>query len=153
MTDVAIVLIALAGILHLGVFAAASLAWRPLRTWRLVGIRDEAAAETARPWASTLGWVAMVLAIGAIGGAIGVWMLSGSLDCAQWTPECAAEQVRVELAPMPALAVMVFSAAGMVVTAIALAVAGGRAVMRAAAVQGILPALGLILLAIGALTR
>jgi len=149
-TIAAFILIALAGALHVYIFAIESVVWRSKRTWRIFGIQDEATAEIARPWAFNQGFYNLFLAIGAIGGAIAGIVGSSGAVCMAMTEECLRGAVQVEWVGIAGGAVAAFSAACMVGAALVLAISGGRASLRSAAMQGTLPVLGLILLAIGA---
>lgn len=150
MTIAALIVIALAGALHVYIFAIESVVWRSKRTWRIFGITDEASAEIARPWAFNQGFYNLFLAIGAIGGAIAGIVGSSGPVCLAMTEECLRAAVQVEWVGIAGTAIAAFSAACMVGAALVLAISGGRASLRSAAMQGTLPALGLILLAIGA---
>lgn len=150
MTIAALILIALAGALHVYIFAIESVVWRSKRTWRVFGIADEATAEIARPWAFNQGFYNLFLAIGAIGGAIAGFIGSSGAVCMAMTEECLRAAVQVEWVGIAGTAIAAFSAACMVGAALVLALSGGRASLRSAALQGTLPLLGLILLAIGA---
>ena len=150
MTIAALIVIALAGALHVYIFASERVVWRSKRTWRIFGITDEASAEIARPWAFNQGFYNLFLAIGAIGGAIAGIVGSSGPVCLAMTEECLRAAVQVEWVGIAGTAIAAFSAACMVGAALVLAISGGRASLRSAAMQGTLPALGLILLAIGA---
>lgn len=150
MTIAALILIALAGALHIYIFAIESVVWRSKRTWRIFGIKDETTAEIARPWAFNQGFYNLFLAIGALGGAIAGFIGSTGPVCMAMSEECLRAAVQVEWVGIAGTAIAAFSAACMVGAALVLAISGGRASLRPAAMQGTLPALGLILLAIGA---
>ena len=150
MTIAALILIALAGALHVYIFAIESEVWRSKRTWRIFGIKDETTAEIARPWAFNQGFYNLFLAIGAIGCAIAAVIGSTGPVCMAMSEECLRAAVQVEWVGIAGTAIAAFSAACMVGAALVLAISGGRASLRSAAMQGTLPALGLILLAIGA---
>ena len=150
MTIAALILIALAGALHVYIFAIESVVWRSKRTWRIFGIKDETTAEIARPWAFNQGFYNLFLAIGAIGGAIAAVIGSTGPVCMAMSEECLRAAVQVEWVGIAGTAIAAFSAACMVGAALVLAISGGRASLRSAAMQGTLPSLGLILLAIGA---
>ena len=150
MTIAALILIALAGALHVYIFAIESVVWRSKRTWRIFGIKDETTAEIARPWAFNQGFYNLFLAIGATGGAIAAVIGSTGPVCMAMSEECLRAAVQVEWVGIAGTAIAAFSAACMVGAALVLAISGGRASLRSAAMQGTLPALGLILLAIGA---
>ena len=146
MTNAGLVLIAIAGAVHLGIFLIESVLWTPLRTWRLFGIRDPAVADASRRWALNQGFYNLFLAIGAIGGGIAHGVMSYTFNCVQWTPDCAAKVARADLSGVPGLVVAGFSAACMVGAAIVLLASSGRRALVPALVQGAPPLAGLVLI-------
>ena len=121
---------------------------RPTVQTFLLGKPEPAAG--VRLWAFNQGFYNLFLAIGAIGGAIAGIVGSSGAVCMAMTEECLRGAVQVEWVGIAGGAVAAFSAACMVGAALVLAISGGRASLRSAAMQGTLPVLGLILLAIGA---
>jgi putative membrane protein len=122
MTAAALVLVALASLLHVAIFAMESLLWTRPAVWRRFGLRSQADAEITRPMAYNQGFYNLFLAlIGAIG-------------------------IVLDAAANPAgFVLMVVATASMVAAAIVLATSGRR-YLRAAVTQGTLPALGLLAL-------
>jgi putative membrane protein len=64
------VFVAIAGVLHLAIFAMESLLIRRPGVWRRFLITSQADAETVRPWALNQGFYNLFLALGALGGLV-----------------------------------------------------------------------------------
>ena len=127
MTIAALILIALAGALHVYIFAIESVVWRSKRTWRIFGIKDETTAEIARPWAFNQGFYNLFLAIGVVIGLALFW--AGD---AGTTAEVAGR------------ALVLFSLGSMLAAALVLVTSGAK-YLRPAAIQGTLPLIGFVL--------
>jgi putative membrane protein len=64
------VFVALAGVLHLGIFVMESLLFGRPQVWRRFLIRSEADVVAVRPWALNQGFYNLFLALGALGGLV-----------------------------------------------------------------------------------
>lgn len=64
------VFVALAGVLHLGIFVMESVLFGRPQVWRRFLISSQADADTARPWALNQGFYNLFLALGALGGLV-----------------------------------------------------------------------------------
>lgn len=64
------VFVALAGVLHLGIFVMESVLFGRPQVWRRFLISSQADADTARPWALNQGFYNLFLALGALGGVV-----------------------------------------------------------------------------------
>jgi putative membrane protein len=131
LTGIGLVLIALAGAIHVYIWLIESVLWTTRRTWRIFGIATAEEAEAARSWAFNQGYYNLFLAIGALGGAVAAFATGGGI----W-----------------AIAIAVFSAACMVGAAIVLLTTSGSR-LRPALVQGVLPLLGVAVLAVAAVSK
>lgn len=120
---IGLVLIGLAGLMHVGIFLLETALWRRVGR-RTFGVTHEHEAAV-RPWAVNQGWYNLFLALGAIGGSVAglIWWNS---------------VLSVIAAPIAA-----FAAVCMVGAAIVL-VATNRRMLRGALLQGLAPLLGLI---------
>ena len=118
----AVLLVALASLLHVVIFAMESVLWTRPAIWRRFGLASQEDAETTRPLAYNQGFYNLFLAI--IGG-LGV-VLDGVGNPAGFV-------------------LMVVASASMALAAVVL-LSSGRRYRRAALTQGTLPALGLIAL-------
>lgn len=118
------VLVFLAAVIHLGIFALESVLWSRPRVQRSFGVRSAQDAEAVRPWAYNQGFYNVFLAIGAGLGLVlwgtGVFVEAG-------------------------MALALFSLASMLLAAIVLVTSNPR-MWRAALFQGGAPALGLLVL-------
>jgi putative membrane protein len=122
MAPLAAVFVALAGVLHVYIFLLESAWWTRPKTWKRFGLTSQAEAETTRPLAYNQGFYNLFLAVGAI---LGLFFYFGG-------PEQAGT------------ALVLFSAASMVLAAVVLTTTGpGR--LRSALTQGTLPLIGFIL--------
>ncbi|AWB92645.1 DUF1304 domain-containing protein [Aeromicrobium chenweiae] len=119
MTAVALVLAAVAALLHVLIFAMESLRWREPATWRRFGITSQADADTTAPMAYNQGFYNLFLAVGTAVGVV-VVAASDSHDTIGWT-------------------LIVFACASMLAAALVL-ISTGASYARAAAIQGV-PAL------------
>ncbi len=117
-------LVLVAAVIHLVIFVLESILWTRPAVWRLFGLRSQEQAETMRPMAFNQGYYNLFLAIGAGSGLV----LLGAGDLAQ-----------------AGLALAIFACASMVLAAVVL-VASSPKLVRAAAVQGVAPLLGVLLL-------
>ena len=70
MSAVAQVFVAIAGVLHLAIFAMESLLIRRPAVYRRFLITSQADADTVRPWAVNQGFYNLFLALGALGGLV-----------------------------------------------------------------------------------
>jgi putative membrane protein len=123
MIIIAILVIALAAALHVGIFIMESVGWTRPAVWKRFGVADQDAAEITKPLAYNQGFYNLFLAIGAIVGVI--LFGAGMRDVGT--------------------ALIVFTMASMVLAALVL-VTTGKGFVRAALIQGILPLGGLILI-------
>jgi putative membrane protein len=121
------VFVGLGAVIHVFIFWLESITWTTPSTWRRFGIRSQEDAEVVRPMAYNQGFYNGFLAVGA---ACGIILLSSP----------GLKQAGVALELFAALS-MVFAATVLVVSTPQLA--------RAAALQGALPLVGIVLLAIG----
>lgn len=124
----AAVFIVLASLLHVLIFAMESLFWSRPAVHGRFGVTDSQAAEILRPMAYNQGWYNLFLAIGAVLGLV----LSGSSDAATSAAGTG----------------MAWLAIGSMLAAALVLVASNRAMFRAAAIQGTLPLVALVLLAL-----
>jgi len=123
------VLVFVAAVIHLGFFALESVLWSRPAVQRLFGVRDARDAEVARPWAYNQGFYNVFLAIGAGVGL--VFLGTGTF-------------------PEAGLALAVFSLASMLLAAVVLLTSNPR-LWRGALLQGVVPALGILFLALAQL--
>jgi putative membrane protein len=121
------VFVGLAAVIHVFIFWLESITWTTPSTWRRFGIASQTDAETIRPMAYNQGFYNGFLAVGA---ACGIILLSSP----------GLQQAGLALELFAALS-MVFAATVLVVSSPTL--------VRAAALQGALPLIGIVLLAIG----
>jgi putative membrane protein len=119
----------LAALIHVYIFALESLLWSRPSTQRTFGVRDERDAEVLRPMAYNQGFYNLFLALGAAMGL--VLVATGSRADA-------------------GVAITLFALGCMLLAALVL-VTSNRRMLRAALVQGVSPALGILFLALGLL--
>ena len=120
----------LAALIHVYIFALESLLWSRPSTQRTFGVRDAHDAEVLRPMAYNQGFYNLFLALGA---AIGLVLIAtGSRADA-------------------GVAVALFALGSMLLAALVL-VTSNRRMLRAALVQGVAPALGILFLVLGLLS-
>ncbi len=124
------VLVGIAAVIHLVIFALESILWSRPSTWRRFGLRSQADAEIVKPMAFNQGFYNLFLAIGVKVGLLFLWVWN--------SPE-------VGLA-------LVFLAAGSMVAAAVVLILSSPKLARAAALQGVAPLLGIILLVVGLAT-
>ncbi len=119
MTALALLVAAVAGLLHVLFFTLESLRWREPKTWRTFGLTSQEEAETTAFLAYNQGFYNLFLAVGTFAG-IGVVIVSESHDTIGWT-------------------LIVFACGSMLAASLVL-ISTGRSYARAATIQG-LPAL------------
>lgn len=117
------ILLVIAGLVHVYIFTLESLSWSKPKTWKTFGIATQADAETTKPLAYNQGWYNLFLAIGTIGGVV-----LGS------TPRFIAV----------GFAIAIFAGLSMAAAALVL-ITSNRRLARAAALQGVAPLVGSIL--------
>ncbi|MBM7503073.1 DUF1304 domain-containing protein [Agromyces aurantiacus] len=120
---VAVVVVALAALLHIYIFVLESIRWMQPSTWRIFNVRNREQAEILRPMAYNQGFYNLFLAIGAIAGL--VLFVDGTLVYA-------------------ARALILFCTASMTAAAIVLTTTG-PGYLRPALIQGTLPLIGFVL--------
>ena len=84
MTTVALVLAAVAGLLHVLFFTLESLRWQEPSTWRTFGLTSQEDADTTASLAYNQGFYNLFLAVGTFVG-IGLVALSDAHDTIGWT--------------------------------------------------------------------
>lgn len=117
----------LAAALHVYIFSMESVTWTRPATWKRFGVASQADADTTAPMAYNQGFYNLFLAIGAFTG-IGLVVFGGQGSgqaVAGWT--------------------LVFSSCGSMLLAAAVLAVTGRKYLRAAATQGTLPLLAVVL--------
>jgi putative membrane protein len=124
MTTVALVLAALAGLLHVYIWTMESITWKQPGTWKRFGLESQADADTTAQLAYNQGYYNLFLAVGAIVGVALVFGYDGTCDTVGWT--------------------LLISACGSMVAASLVLVSTGVTFARAAATQGTIPALAII---------
>src|SRR4051794_25409130 len=129
MTVVGLVLVAVAAAIHVYVFVLESLTWTAPRTRATFGIRSDAEVEATRLLAFNQGFYNLFLAVVAI---VGILLIAGG-------------------APTAGYALVVAGAGSMAGAGVVLA-ASRPALLRAALIQFLPPALGVVALWIGALS-
>lgn len=118
------VFVGLGGLIHLYIFYLESIAWSKPKTWKTFGLRSQEDAGVVRPWAFNQGYYNAFLAGGVIVGLILIY-----------TPGTA----------QAGLGITLFAALSMVLAAVVLITSNPR-LARAAAVQGVAPLIGIVLL-------
>jgi putative membrane protein len=125
LTVAALVLLGLAALVHVYIFVLESLLWTRASTRRTFGVRTAEEAQTLKPMAFNQGFYNLFLAIGTVVGII-----------------------LVVLGMTTAGAALAFLAAGsMVAAAVVLALSSPK-LWRAAAIQGVLPLAGIMVLTV-----
>ncbi len=124
------VFVALAAVIHVLIFALESVLWSRPSTWRRFGQRSQGDAEIVKPMAFNQGFYNLFLSIGVVVGLVFLWAVN---------------------APEVGLA-LVFLAAGSMVAAAAVLILSSPKLARAAALQGVAPLVGIILLVVGLVT-
>lgn len=133
LTVVGLVLAALAGIMHVAIFAMESIGWSRPAIWRRFGVRSQDEADAVKPMAFNQGFYNLFLAIGT-GLGIVLFLVRGRGGGA-------------ELASA-GFGVLVFSLASMLLAAVVL-ISSSPKLARAAAIQGVPPALAIACLVLG----
>lgn len=128
MTVVGLVLVGLAAAVHLYVFVLESLRWMRPATRAVFGIRTEDEARTTRLLALNQGFYNLFLAVVAL---VGVVLVAAGASAAGYA--------------------LVLAAAGSMIGAGVVLVISSPNLLRAALVQALPPALGLVALAVGVL--
>ncbi|HVX06863.1 DUF1304 domain-containing protein [Humibacter sp.] len=123
MIVIATLVVALAAVLHVLIFAMESVFWTRPAVWKRFAVPDQASADTVKPMAYNQGFYNLFLAIGALVGIIlyGVGQHVIGLTLVFFTLTC------------------------MVLAAVVLVTTGARYI-RAALIQGILPLAGIVLI-------
>ncbi len=119
----------LAALIHVYIFALESLLWSRPATQRTFGVRDPRDAEVLRPMAYNQGFYNLFLALG-----VGIGLV------------LVATGTRADAG----VAVALFALGSMLLAALVL-VTSNRRMLRAALVQGVAPALGILFLALALL--
>jgi putative membrane protein len=117
------IFVGIAALIHVYIFVLESLRWSRPATWKAFGLRSQTDAETVKPMAFNQGFYNLFLAIGVLAG---ILLIATSHTAA-------------------GLAVALFAAGSMVAAALVLVISSPK-LARAAAIQGIAPLVGVILL-------
>ena len=118
------IFVGLAALIHVYIFYLESIAWSKPKTWKTFGLRSQEDADVVRSWAFNQGYYNAFLAGGVIVGLILIY-----------TPGTA----------QAGLGVTLFAALSMVLAAVVLITSNPR-LARAAALQGVAPLIGIVLL-------
>lgn len=121
------VFIVLAGLVHILIWTLESIRWLKPDVWKTFGVASQQDAEVVQPFAYNQGYYNLFLAIGTIGGVILMYALDE-------------KDVGASVA--------IFAAASMVAAATVLITSNPK-MARAAAIQGAMPLVGCVALAIG----
>jgi putative membrane protein len=121
-----LILAALAGAFHVFIFVLESVRWTQPATRRIFGVRTEADAETMKQLAFNQGFYHLVLALAAF---LGVILVAGGLSIAGLT--------------------LALAGTGMMLAAALVLVIADRTKLRPAVMQGTLPLLAVVALALG----
>ncbi|HEX8498762.1 MAG TPA: DUF1304 domain-containing protein [Actinomycetales bacterium] len=124
-TIIAGVLSVLAGVLHVGVFAAESLWWRRPQVWPSFGVRTQDAADAAVFFTFNQGFYNLFLALGALAGPLCLLLGEGTADTVGWT-------------------LLVYACASMTTAAAVLRLGCGPSYTRPATIQAVFPTLALL---------
>jgi len=120
--NIGLILIGLAGLMHIVIFYFESIVWSQPKTWKRFGLRSQEDADVVKPMALNQGFYNLFLAIGVF---IGLGLLvSGANDAG--------------------IALTLFAALSMVAAATVLVVSNPK-LARAAITQGALPLAGSVL--------
>jgi len=125
LSAVAVVLLGLAALIHVYIFVLESLLWTRPSTRRTFGVRTAEDAETLKPMAFNQGFYNLFLSIGTV---VGIALL-------------------VTGTTQAGAALLLLAGGSMVAAALVLVVSSPK-LWRAAAIQGVLPLIGIILLAL-----
>ena len=120
--NIGLILIGLAGLLHIVIFYFESVIWSQPKTWKRFGLRSQEDADVVKPMALNQGFYNLFLAIGVFVG-LGL-LVSGATDAG--------------------ITLTLFAALSMVAAATVLVVSNPK-LARAAITQGALPLVGSIL--------
>lgn len=120
--------VGIAALIHVYIFVLESLRWSRSATWRVFGLRSQADADTVKPMAFNQGFYNLFLALGA---AAGITLMATSRTAA-------------------GLTLTLFAAGSMVAAALVLLISSPK-LARAAAIQGVAPLLGIVLLGLALL--
>ncbi len=121
---IGLVFAGLAALIHGYIFVLESVRWTNPRTWRIFGIASQADADTLKPMAYNQGFYNLFLAIGIV---VGMLLLPPGRPAG--------------------LALIFMGTASMVLAALVL-ISTGRSNARPAAIQGLLPLLAIVFLAL-----
>jgi putative membrane protein len=124
------VLVGIAAVIHVLIFVLESILWSRPSTWRRFGLRSQGDADIVKPMAFNQGFYNLFLGVGVKLGLLFLW--------AWGSPE-------VGLA-------LVFLGAGSMVAAAAVLILSSPKLARAAALQGVAPLVGIILLVLALTT-
>lgn len=124
------VFVGLAALIHLYIWVLESILWKRPSTWRTFGLRSQEDAETVRPMAFNQGFYNLFLAIGVKLGLLLLWA---------WGQ------------PVVGITLVLFAAGSMVGAALVLILSSPK-LARAAAIQGLAPLVGIILIAVALTT-
>ncbi len=123
------IFVGLAALLHVYIFVMESIQWSKPATWKRFGLTSQADADTTKPMAFNQGFYNLFLAIG-----VGTGL------------------VLLAVGATPVGLGMIFLGAGSMVAAALVLVLSSPKLARAAAIQGTLPLLGIILLVLALVT-
>jgi len=119
---------AIAALIHIYIFVLESVQWSKESTRRIFGVKSEADAELMKPLAFNQGFYNLFLGLGVV---VGLILLFGGG------------------AAQAGLAVAIFGLLSMVLAAVVL-ISSNPKLARSAAIQGVAPLIGLVLLVLGA---
>lgn len=122
MTTVALVLAGIAAALHVFIWTMESITWKQPATWKRFGLESQADADTTAPMAYNQGYYNLFLAAVAI---VGIVLVAADRDDAGWA--------------------LVLAACGCMAAASLVLLSTGAGYARAAATQGTVPALAVVL--------
>ncbi|PJJ65226.1 DUF1304 domain-containing protein [Compostimonas suwonensis] len=122
MIILATVVVTLAAVIHVAIFAMESISWAKPSVWKRFGVKSQAQADTVRPMAYNQGFYNLFLAIGAF---IGVILVGAGAHEAGG-------------------ALVIFTVGSMLAASIVL-ITSGRGYIRAALIQGTVPLIALVL--------
>ena len=125
------VFLGLAALIHLYIFFLESVVWSRPSTWKVFGLKSQEEAETVKPMAYNQGFYNVFLAVGV---GIGLILLS-TANLAQ-----------------AGFALTIFAGGSMVLASVVLITSSPR-LARSAAIQGVAPLIGIILLVAGLATN
>lgn len=126
MKTIGLVLVGIAALIHVYIFVLESLRWTDPKTRRVFGVRNPEDAETLKQMAFNQGFYNLFLAVMVL---IGIVLMLNEMTVAGAT--------------------LIFAGAGSMVLAALVLVFSSRKMARAALVQGAVPLLGVVALAVG----